>query len=349
MPSNQRRVEVTAYDPHWVAAFRQEAALLKSVFGDQALAVHHIGSTSVPGLPAKPVIDLLLEVRDIQAVDSYNEHMRGLGYEPHGEYGLPRRRYFPKSIAGKRFSHVHTWQTLDPEIERHLSFRDYLIAHPQRSSAYGHLKEDLAARFANDMTRYIEGKHAYCQETERLAVTWTRESRAQILQTKRLDLLPLNPAQLSHYLNRTTQLEAALHLNLSRNILVEPVPRAIRAKIRNTTATSLPQLLWNTYWLVIIRDKSFGAGLIGFKGGPEPDGTVEIGYGIDTAVRRRGYTTEAVRALVGWALAAAACQAVIARTKKDNLASIRVLEKLDFSLAREEDEELSWIAAETPG
>jgi GrpB-like predicted nucleotidyltransferase (UPF0157 family)/RimJ/RimL family protein N-acetyltransferase len=346
---HQRRVEVAAYNPQWVAAFRQEALLLKSVFGDQALAIHHIGSTSVPGLPAKPVIDLLLEVRDIQAVDSYNECMRELGYEPRGEYGLPRRRYFPKSIGGKRFSHVHIWQTGDPEIERHLSFRDYLISNPQTSSEYGRLKIDLAARFTNDITSYIAGKHAFCQETERLALAWAREITAQSLQTERLTLLPLNPAQLGHYLTRPSQLESAIHLSLSRSILADPIPQVLRSKIRKSTGAAPQQILWNTYWLLIIRDQSFGAGLIGFKGAPEIDGIVEIGYGIDAALRRLGYTTEAVRALVGWALAAPGCQAVTARTKKDNIASIRVLEKLDFSMAREEDEEISWIVAGAPG
>jgi GrpB-like predicted nucleotidyltransferase (UPF0157 family)/RimJ/RimL family protein N-acetyltransferase len=349
MSPDQRHIEVTAHNPHWVAAFRQEAVLLKSLFGDQALAIHHIGSTSVPGLPAKPIIDVLLEVRDIEAIDAYNQRMRELGYEPRGEYGLPRRRYFPKIIDGKRYSQVHTWQTRDPEIERHLSFRDYLISHPQTSSEYGRIKEELALRFPHDIDGYMDGKNAFCQETEKLALDWSRKIRNQTLQTERLTLLPLNPAQLGHYLNRPSQLEAALHLQISRNILADPVPRAIRSKIRMTTAAELKQLLWQTYWLAIINDKAFGAGLIGFKGAPESDGTVEIGYGIDAHVRRQGLTTEAVQALLNWAFSKPECQAVTARTKMDNIPSIRVLEKLGFSLARETDEELCWIVAESSG
>jgi GrpB-like predicted nucleotidyltransferase (UPF0157 family) len=349
MSANQRRVEVTAHDPQWVGAFRREAALLQSVFGNEALAIHHIGSTSVPGLPAKPIIDILLEVRDIQAVDSNNQPMRELGYEPRGEYGLPRRRYFPKSSGDRRISHVHAWQTGDPEIERHLSFRDYLISHPQTSSEYGRLKEEMVTRFAYDIDSYMDGKHAFCQETEQLAVIWARSIRDETIRTKRLTLLPLNPAQMSHYLNRPSQLEAALHLKASRSILTGPVPGVIRSKIRKTSGMGPAQLLWQTYWLMIVNDKALGAGLVGFKGSPESDGIVEIGYGIDAVVRRQGLTTEAVRGLLGWAFSRPECQAVIARTKKDNIASIRVLEKLNFSLARETGKELIWIVVEPSG
>lgn len=349
MPDSSPQISVVPYDPQWVARFRQEAAELRAVFGEQAMAIHHIGSTSVPDLSAKPIIDIMLEVRAIEAVDLYNQQMRDLGYDPRGEHGLPRRRYFQKIEHGQHISHVHTWQSGDPELERHVSFRDYLISHPQTRDAYGQLKTELAAQFADDREGYMDGKHAFCQETERRAVAWSRAIRAQKIETERLTLRPLNPAQLWHYLNRPSQLEAAWHLRLSRNVLADPVPRAIRTKLRNSAGAELQQLLWNTYWLVIIREDSFGAGLIGFKGTPEPDGTVEIGYGIDADVRQQGYATESVRALVNWALAQPGCRAVTACTEKDNIASMRVLEKLSFSIVRETDEEFRWTTAATPG
>lgn len=345
MPDRGSRIAVVAYDPQWVARYRQEAAVLHEVFGDQVLAVHHIGSTSVPGLSAKPIIDILLEVRDIEAIDRYNASMRARGYDPRGEFGLPSRRYFPKIIDGRRICHVHTWQSGDPAIERHLSFRDYLASNPEPRDAYGRLKEELAAQFAGDRERYMDGKHDFIQETEQQAIAWSRAIRAETIQTERLSLLPLNPAQLDHYLNRPSQLEAALHLSLSRGILLEPVQRAIRTKLRRIAGAALDQLLWNTYWLATIRDESFGVGLLGFKGAPGTDGTVEVGYGIDVAARQRGYATEAVRALIDWALTRPDCHAVTANTNRDNNASIRVLEKLGFSLVRETDEEFIWIVA----
>ena len=349
MPDSSPEISVVPYDPQWAARFRQEAAELRAVFDEQAMAIHHIGSTSVPDLSAKPIIDILLEVRDIEAVDIYNQQMRDLGYDPLGEHGLPRRRYFRKIGEGQHISHVHTWQTGDPELERHISFRDYVFSHPQTRDAYSQLKTELAAQFAGDREGYMDGKYAFCQETERRAVAWSRAIRTQKIQTERLTLLPLNPAQLWHYLNRPLQLEAAQHLRLSRNVLADPVPRAIRTKLRNAAGAELQQLLWNTYWLVIIREDSFGAGLIGFKGTPGPDGSAEIGYGIDADFRQQGDGTESVRALVNWALAQPRCLAVTACTEKDNVASMRVLEKLDFSLTRETDEEFYWIVTRTPG
>ncbi len=347
MTNREYRVEIFPYDPQWVARFRQEAGILRSILGEQIVAIHHIGSTSVPGLQAKPIIDVLLEVSDIEELDRHNQAMREQGYDPRGEFGLPRRRYFPRRADGRHVTHVHSWQTGDMEIRRHLDFRDYLISHPQTREAYGRLKAELAKKFAGDRDQYVEGKHAFCQETERQAVAWGIAIRAQALETDRLTLLPLNPAQLSHYLNRPWQLEAALHLNLSESILTAPVHRAIRTKLHNTAGVDLQKLLWNTYWLAVIREEGFGAGLIGFKGAPRKDGMVEIGYGIDAAVRRQGYTTEAAAALVNWALTQPECHAVVACTEKSNIASIRVLEKLGFSQARETDEEFSWITADT--
>ncbi len=86
---------------------------------------------------------------------------------------------------------------------------------------------------------------------------------------------------------------------------------------------------WYTYWLVVIRDAAFGAGLAGFKGFPDQNGEVEIGYGIDPDYQRQGYTTEAVQRLIAWAFEESACRSVVARdTKKWNAASLRVLSKV---------------------
>ncbi len=345
MNKNNRPVEMKAHDPQWVTAFRQEATLLRAIFGEEVAAIHHIGSTSVPELPAKPIIDILLEVRDIEAVDDFNQQMRHSGYDPRGEYGLPRHRYFPRIDGEKHLSHVHTWQTGDPEIERHVSFRDYLFSHPQTRRAYGRLKQTLAAQFADDRERYIDGKHEFCQETERESVAWQRGITRHALQTERMTLLPLNPAQLWHYLKRPSQLEAAFHLTRFRRVLPAPVARAIRTKLRTTTGASLDQLLWNTFWLVINKEDSSEAGLVGFKGVPGQDGRSEIGYGIEPNFRGQGYATEAVKALTAWALLQPGCEIVTAYTEKGNFASIRVLEKSGFTLSRESDEDLCWTLA----
>ncbi len=94
MIKRQQIIEVVPYDPDWSNQFEKEALLLKLIFSDIFVAIHHIGSTSVPGLAAKPTIDIILEVKDIRLVDKFNEPMEKLGYEAWGEYGIPGRRFF---------------------------------------------------------------------------------------------------------------------------------------------------------------------------------------------------------------------------------------------------------------
>jgi GrpB-like predicted nucleotidyltransferase (UPF0157 family) len=167
-----RKVEVVSYDPTWPAQFQIEADLLRTILGPEIVAIHHIGSTSIPGIKAKPIIDIILVVCDIERVDLYNEAMIACGFIPRGEYGLPERRFFPRDVDGVRTTHVHTWQSANHEITRHLAFRDYMIAHPADALAYGNLKAQLAEQFTYERERYISGKHDFIVEMERKAVAW---------------------------------------------------------------------------------------------------------------------------------------------------------------------------------
>jgi len=341
-------VEFVSHRPQWAEMFKGEAVLLQELFGPQLVAIHHVGSTSVPGLKAKPIIDLLLEVSDIKQVNHFNEPMRQLGYEVMGEYGLPRRRYFRKDVDGRRKYHVHAWQSGDIEIERHLAFRDYLIAHPAHAEAYGNLKEKLAARFAGDREQYISGKDAFCKETEKWALAWQKELRAYELTSTRLRLVPLSAAQIQFCLTRPDQLEAELGHLISRRVLAPPVVQhALRVKKQRLISAPALEFAWHTYWLIVIQSKTFGAGLIGFKGVPDNNGEVEIGYGIDTAWRNQGYTTEATRRLIDWALQQESCLAVTAWSDKENVASARVLQKVGMELGRETEEQYCWVIGDS--
>ncbi len=169
-----REVVVVAPDPGWRKGFEAEAVRLSSVFGENLVEMHHIGSTAVPGLAAKPLIDMIPEVRDIRRVDALNEEMATLGYEAWGEYGLPGRRLFTRVKNGERTHNVHVYATGNPEVERHLAFRDYMNAHPEEAHAYGRLKEGLARRFPTDFDAYMDGKDAFVKERERRALAWKR-------------------------------------------------------------------------------------------------------------------------------------------------------------------------------
>lgn len=110
------------YSAEWPVMFEREADLLRGVLGAELVAVHHIGSTSVPGLAAKSVIDLMPLVRTLAAVDALEPELRTRGYRAWGECGLPGRRYFTWDRDGVRTHNVHAYGFDDPAVERHLAF-----------------------------------------------------------------------------------------------------------------------------------------------------------------------------------------------------------------------------------
>lgn len=173
MSDPQRKIEVVPYDPRWPDLFAQEAAAISGIGAKCMLAVHHIGSTSVPGLVAKPVIDILLEVTDLAALERYDGEMEGLGYVVKGEYGIPGRRFYLKGVW-HRTHHIHAFLNASSGFERHLAFRDYLRAHPEDAAEYGALKLKNAAKFPHDMDGYCEAKHDYVTSLEQRAVRWAR-------------------------------------------------------------------------------------------------------------------------------------------------------------------------------
>ncbi len=140
-----RKICVVSHDALWPERFAAESAALAAAFGGRATEIQHVGSTSVPGLPAKPIIDILVVTDDIGQVDSLNPALIVLGYEPQGEYGIPGRRFFTKGGDVKRSHHVHVFQQDHPEVSAMLDFRDYLRAHPRQAAEYGRLKEETGA------------------------------------------------------------------------------------------------------------------------------------------------------------------------------------------------------------
>ncbi len=161
------------------------------------------------------------------------------------------------------------------------------------------------------------------------------------IQTRRLLLVPLTLAQLQLCTTDLPALETELGLFISRNVLTDIVWGAILKKIEKLARMVKAHHLWQTYWLIILNESNFGVGLAGFKGYPDESGSTEIGYGIDPAYQNQGYMTEAVDALVNWALQHPFCNTVTATTVK-NPASRRLLEKLGARLVAEEETSSSW-------
>jgi GrpB-like predicted nucleotidyltransferase (UPF0157 family) len=168
-----KKVEVVPHDPRWRDAFEAEAKHIAAALGENVVAIHHIGSTAIPDIHAKPIVDLLVEVRDIAGVDGRSAAMESLGYEVMGEYGIPGRRYFRKdSPEGTRTHHVHTFQAGSEQAVRHLAFRDYMIAHPADARRYSELKRQLAEEHPHSMDAYMDGKDGFIKEMEHRAAEW---------------------------------------------------------------------------------------------------------------------------------------------------------------------------------
>ena len=164
---NKRIVEVLPYNPIWQQKFKEEAKKIEKIFKEIFVDIHHIGSTAIPLVKAKPIIDIMVEVKDINKVDSYNKQMEELGYEALGEFGILKRRFFQKG-GNIRTHHVHIFEEGSPQIKRHIDFRDYLVSHSKIAGEYSRLKEKLAKRYRYDINRYQEGKDSFIKKIDEL-------------------------------------------------------------------------------------------------------------------------------------------------------------------------------------
>lgn len=157
-----RTVELSEPNPVWNELYSKAASEIKEILKDNLIEIHHIGSTAIPNIYAKPIIDILPVVKDISQIDVLNSQFEALGYVCMGEYGMPNRRFFWRSKS-KRTHNVHIFQENSPEVLRHLAFKNYLIAHPKEAKAYSIIKRCLAVVFANDIQDYVEGKDSFIQ------------------------------------------------------------------------------------------------------------------------------------------------------------------------------------------
>jgi GrpB-like predicted nucleotidyltransferase (UPF0157 family) len=167
-------VEVVNYDPRWPALFDEEAELLRANL-DPSLIVglEHFGSTAVPALSAKPIIDILIAVRSLaDAQASFVEPLRNLDYVYWAENPRKDRMFFVKGMppfGSGRSHHVHVTEP-DGEMWQRLAFRDYLRAHPEEARAYGQLKRRLASEHPTDREAYTSAKAAYIETVMRKAI-----------------------------------------------------------------------------------------------------------------------------------------------------------------------------------
>jgi GrpB-like predicted nucleotidyltransferase (UPF0157 family) len=175
MPS---RYTFTDHDPGWAAAYRREATRLAALLEGVLVSIHHIGSTSVPGLAAKPIIDVLPLVTAIETVDDCTPRLEAAGYHAWGEFGLPGRRYFSKDDdAGWRTHNVHIYAHDDPDVTRHLAFPAYLRTHPDIAREYEQVKRRAYELHPSDVAAYNDAKDGWIKDHEQRALRWWRTMR----------------------------------------------------------------------------------------------------------------------------------------------------------------------------
>ena len=156
-----KRVIVVPYDSHWPTAFEQIAREVQAALGSLAVQIHHVGSTSVPGMSAKPIIDLDVEIQGTSVLPEVIARLAEIGYEHEGNLGIAGReafRYEDKNHLMKH--HLYVCPSDSAELKRHLTFRNYLRQHPESAKEYTAVKEEAARQYPDSIDDYISYKSA---------------------------------------------------------------------------------------------------------------------------------------------------------------------------------------------
>jgi GrpB-like predicted nucleotidyltransferase (UPF0157 family) len=166
------RVVIEDYDERWPSQYAEEAERIASAIGDALVALEHIGSTAIPGMPAKPIIDILAAVSTWDGFDRMAVRLRAIGYvyTPESETEDPGRRVFrkgPDDMQLPRTHHLHVTEPASTYWQRIIAFRDHLRDDPADAAAYGDLKRALARTFEHDSRRFTDEKHGFVTAIER--------------------------------------------------------------------------------------------------------------------------------------------------------------------------------------
>ena len=181
MPSYQptsKGYEIVPYDSEWSVRFEEVRRLVVEIFGAHALRIEHVGSTAVPDMAAKSLIDALVVVRELAGFEKERVAMAAAGYRCETDYIAERSLFFERYEGGVRTVIIHLMPEGHPEVRKLLSMRDYLRAHPARATEYSELKQHLHVVHPDDYVAYREGKWQFLQDLKRDAEAWydTRSS-----------------------------------------------------------------------------------------------------------------------------------------------------------------------------
>jgi len=159
-----RNYVILPYNPKWVKQFTAESKVIRTAFEDPELEIEHIGSTAVPGMSGKPLIDILVIISDIDLVDPHVEAMERAGYTAYGDFLEMKSYLFAREINGQKLVNVHVFETGHPHIKEMLAVRDFLRNNLDEAKAYSRLKNQLYKQYPTDYAGYREAKDEYVED-----------------------------------------------------------------------------------------------------------------------------------------------------------------------------------------
>lgn len=165
-------VTLAPHNPAWADMAAAESARIAAAVGDALIVIHHMGSTAIPGIVAKPIVDLMPVVRSLEALEQRRSEIEALGYRWRGEFGIVGRRYCLLERDGKRLFHAHFFAEGHDNIATQLAFRDYLRAHRDEAQAYEAAKHAAAAAHPDNSLRYNDHKSAWIRACQERAKAW---------------------------------------------------------------------------------------------------------------------------------------------------------------------------------
>lgn len=164
MGLNRLDVQLEEYNEKWKEGFEEQKKVLKEIFKDDALEIEHVGSTSIPGLKAKPIIDMAIAVKDLDVALKYVDELEKHGYNFRGNAGVEGRYFFAKGPEDNRTHYLHVEPIDSPNWETHVLYKRYLLENPEVVKEYEKLKKELAKKYPNDRKSYTAGKNEFIQK-----------------------------------------------------------------------------------------------------------------------------------------------------------------------------------------
>lgn len=166
MNTNVNSIKIVQYDPLWPKYFEQEAKSIKKILGRCLQKIHHIGSTSIFGMPAKPIVDIMLEVVNLDEIQFIEKSLMTLGFAKLNRSVMPHRSYFSFKVTDYIRYNCHLYEMGDPQVSRHVRFCDYLRQHPDEAITYAELKTKLASGDLQDIAQYVKGKDSFVRHID---------------------------------------------------------------------------------------------------------------------------------------------------------------------------------------